>query len=146
MDNARKANGQFGAGNRANPRGRPRKSASLIDEVARELRAKVTITENGKRRRVSKLAANTKQIVNQGASGEIKAAKMALDFAMRAQKEAEPVIEAPPLSRSDREIVERFLARLRLTELTQAAAETTEPEPSETPSSPTSEENPDADA
>ena len=59
MENDRKANGQFGTGNRANPNGRPRKGKSMYDEVARELQAKVTITENGKRKRVSKLAANT---------------------------------------------------------------------------------------
>ena len=74
MDDERKANGQFGAGNRANPNGRPRKGKSMYDEVKRELQAKVTITENGKRKRVSKLAANAKQIANQGASGEIRAA------------------------------------------------------------------------
>ena len=116
MDNERKANGQFGAGNRANPSGRPRKGRSMYDEVTRELQAKVTITENGKRKRVSKLAANAKQIANQGASGEIRAAKMAVDFALRAEKEREAPIEVASLSQNDRAIVERFIARLELTE------------------------------
>ena len=116
MESSRKANGQFGAGNRANPMGRPRKTKSMIDEVARELQAKVTITENGKRRRVSKLAANAKQVANQGASGELKAAKMTMDFAMRAEREREAPPEARTLSQNDREIVERFIARLKLTD------------------------------
>lgn len=147
MDNERKANGQFGAGNRANPSGRPRKGRSMYDEVTRELQAKVTITENGKRKRVSKLAANAKQIANQGASGEIRAAKMAVDFALRAEKEREAPIEVAPLSQNDRAIVERFIARLELTERHQPQAEFSEPEatPAEEPNQP-NEENPDADA
>lgn len=147
MEKDRKANGQFGAGNRANPNGRPRKGKSMYDEVARELQAKVTITENGKRKRVSKLAANAKQIANQGASGEIRAAKMAVDFALRAEKERETPIEAAPLSQNDRAIVERFIARLELTERHQPQAESSEPEatPTEEPNQ-SNEENPDADA
>ena len=147
MDNERKANGQFGAGNRANPNGRPRNGRSMYDEVARELQAKVTITENGQRKRVSKLAANAKQIANQGASGEIRAAKMAVDFALRAEKEREAPPEAQPLSQNDRAIVERFIARVKAAELNPPEAESSEPEAT-TPerSNQTNEENPDADA
>ena len=150
MDNERKANGQFGAGNRANPNGRPRKSKSMYDEVTRELQAKVTITENGKRKRVSKLAANAKQIANQGASGEIRAAKMAVDFALRAEREREAPTEVQPLSHNDREIVDRFIGRLKLAELAADAPATNDPEATQTNASDqlgqTNEENPDANA
>ena len=150
MDNERKANGQFGVGNRANPTGRPRKGKSMYDEIARELQAKVTITENGQRKRVSKLAANAKQIANQGASGEIRAAKMAVDFALRTEKEREAPAEPRPLSQNDREIVERFLARNKLAELAAAEVATSEPE-ADQPDVPdqsgqADEENPNADA
>ena len=53
MSEDRERSGRFAAGNRANPNGRPRKTRSLNEEIARELSAKVTITENGKRKRVS---------------------------------------------------------------------------------------------
>lgn len=147
MDNERKANGQFGAGNRANPYGRPRKSKSMYDEVARELQAKVTITENGKRKRVSKLAANTKQIANQGASGAIRAAKMTVDFALRAERERDAPPEALPLSQNDRAIVERFLARVKAVEANLPDAETADlqaPQPEH--SNQFNQENPDANA
>ena len=150
MENERKANGQFGAGNRANPNGRPRNGKSMYDEVKRELQAKVTITENGKRKRVTKLAANTKQIANQGASGEIRAAKMAVDFALRAEREHEAPPEVQLLSQNDRAIVERFLARVRAAEANSPEAESSEPEasPPEEPnqSNQSNEENPDANA
>ena len=150
MENDRKANGQFGTGNRANPHGRPRKGKSMYDEVARELQAKVTITENGKRKRVSKLAANTKQIANQGASGALRAAKMTVDFALRAEKERDAPPEAQPLSQNDRAIVERFLARVKAAEANSPEAESSEPEasPPEEPnqSNQSNKENPDANA
>ena len=142
MEDNRERSGRFGAGNRANPNGRPRKGKSMIEEVARELQAKVTITENGKRKRVSKLAANAKQIANQGASGELKAAKMAMDFAMRAEKQRDVPPEAQPLTQNDREIVERFIARLRLTEFTPTNPDTTD---ADSPAI-SIEENPDANA
>jgi hypothetical protein len=147
METSRKDNGQFGAGNRANPAGRPRKGKSMLEEVARELRAMVTITENGKRKRVSKLAANAKQIANQGASGEIKAAKMAVDFALRAEKEREAPPGVTPFSHNDRDIVERFIARLKLTEFWSADPEPSKPAPAE-PELPSqsNQENPDAHA
>ncbi len=115
MSDNRQSNGRFGAGNRANPKGRPRKSGKLSDTILRELNAKVTVTENNRRRRVSKLAASTTQIANRGASGDLRAAKLAMDLAMRAEAEIETAPKAPPLTASDREIVDRFIARLRLT-------------------------------
>ena len=152
MENERKANGQFGAGNRANSNGRPRKGKSMYDEVKRELQAKVTITENGKRKRVTKLAATPKQIANQGASGEIRAAKMAVDFALRAERECEAPPEVQPLSQNDRAIVERFLARVKAAELNSPKAETADPEAAHSEQSNQSnpnqsnKENPDANA
>ena len=118
MSEARRdSNGRFGPGNRGNPNGRPRKSRSLIDQVMRELQTKVTITENGTRKQIPKLSASAKQIANQGASGDIKAAKLAVDYAMKAEKEREPAAAAPALTEHDRAIVMRFIARLQATEL-----------------------------
>lgn len=97
---------------------------------------------------MSKLAANTKQIANQGASGEIRAAKMAVDFALRAEREREAPVEAAPLSHNDREIVERFLARVKAVALAADDPATNEPEATQTNASDhpgqTNEENPDA--
>jgi hypothetical protein len=116
MSEERASNGRFGPGNRGNPNGRPPNSRSLVDQVTRELQAKVTITENGRRKRVSKLAANAKQIANQGASGDIKAAKLTVDYAMKAEKEREPAPAEPALTENDRAIAMRFIARLQATQ------------------------------
>ena len=116
MSAERQANGQFGLGNRANPNGRPRKNRSFGEEIRRELAAKVTITENGKRKRVSKISANAKQIANQGASGDLRAAKIALDLAHKTDTEREGATSALGLTESDKEIVARFIERLKATD------------------------------
>ena len=107
--------GKFPKGKSGNPRGRPRKSRSVDDAILGAANEKVGITENGRRRRVRKIDAVAKQVLNRGAGGDPRSAKLALDFAQRAE---DRLTAAPPpsdeLSASDEAIVDRFVARLRL--------------------------------
>ena len=82
----------------------------------REMTSSLTVTENSKRKRISKLAANAKQIANQGASGDLKAAKLSMDLALKAESGVAAVATLLPLTQNDRAIVERFIARLNLTQ------------------------------
>ena len=116
MSEGREQNGRFGQGNRANPGGRPRKGTTVNDVILREMSSSLTVTENSKRKRISKLAASAKQIANQGASGDLKAAKMSVDLAMKAEFGATPCAAPPPLTQNDRAIVDRFIARLNITQ------------------------------
>jgi hypothetical protein len=116
MSGGRDGNGRFTSGNRANPNGRPRKTRTLSEDIARELSAKVTITENGKRKRVSKLSASAKQIANQAASGDLKAAKLTMDLAQKADRDREAAPIAAGLTATDKEIVMRFITRFKATE------------------------------
>ena len=117
MNAVRQANGRFGAGNCANPLGRPREKRSANETILKELSAPITVTENQRRRKISKLAANVKQVANKGASGELRAAKMSIDLALKAEREQEAVPCAPALTESDQTIVARFLARLQITQV-----------------------------
>ena len=115
MSEGREQNGRFGQGNRANPDGRPRGGRSVNDIIMRELSSPLIVTENSKRKKISKLAANTKQIANQGASGDLKAAKMSVDLALKAENSTTASAAPPPSTQNDQAIVERFIARLNLT-------------------------------
>jgi hypothetical protein len=115
MSEGREMNGRFAVGNRANPNGRPRKNRSVNDTILREIKAPVTVTENNKRRRISKLEANAKQIANLGASGDLRAAKLTMDLALRAEGSQDAPRAPLPLTQNDRAIAERFIARLCLT-------------------------------
>lgn len=119
MTDGRERNGRFGQGNRANPNGRPRRGRTVNDIIMREMSSSLTVTENSKRKRISKLAANAKQIANQGASGDLKAAKMSVDMALKAEIGAAASTGPPPLTHNDRAIVERFIARLNLTQISE---------------------------
>jgi hypothetical protein len=70
---------QFKPGQSGNPKGRPKKVATLPDIFSRELRAQVSILSNGKRKKVPMLVAIVKQHLNKAANGDSKAAAMVLN-------------------------------------------------------------------
>jgi len=77
------------------------------------LNESIPVTENGRRRKISKLQAAAKQIANKGAAGDLRASKLAFDLAERAEQQAAAQPVNDRLSASDEEIVERLKARFR---------------------------------
>ena len=71
---------RFRAGVSGNPRGRPKGAKNLSSVVAATLGERVTVTENGRRRSITKLEAAVKQLVNRAASGEARSLKLLLPF------------------------------------------------------------------
>ena len=61
---------QFRQGVSGNPRGRPKGARNFATVVAATLGERLTITENGRRKRITKLDAVVKQLVNRAAGGE----------------------------------------------------------------------------
>ncbi|THD43467.1 MAG: hypothetical protein E7774_12820 [Bradyrhizobium sp.] len=71
---------RFRPGKSGNPRGRPKGARNLASVVAAAIGERVAITENGQRRRITKLDAAIKQLVNRAASGEVKATQLLLQL------------------------------------------------------------------
>jgi hypothetical protein len=71
---------QFKPGQSGNPKGRPKKAATLPDVLSKELRTRVPIVNNGKRKKVSLLVAIMKQHLNKAANGDAKAAALVLNL------------------------------------------------------------------
>lgn len=107
--------GTFEPGQSGNRAGRPRKSRSVDASLMKALQEPVTVTENGRRKRIPKLDVTTRQLVNKGAAGDHRATKLALDMAQKAEERAQQAPSSPTLSQNDEEIVARFVARLRQT-------------------------------
>lgn len=79
---------RFQPGRSGNPRGRPKGARNLSAVIASTLNEKVPVTENGRRRHITKLEAAVKQLVNRAASGEARATQLL--FALIAADEARP--------------------------------------------------------
>jgi hypothetical protein len=79
---------QFKKGTSGNPSGRPKKVASLNSELMRELNSTVRIQEKGKVRVITKLVVLMRQMVNQAASGNLRAADKVLKLLVVAQQVA----------------------------------------------------------
>jgi hypothetical protein len=115
MIEPRDRSGRFRPGHTGNANGRPRKHHGVDAAVTRALQEKITVTEQGRRKRKSKLEVTAAQIANKGASGDLRAAKMALDLHSKAEGNHQGAPAPLPLTQNDRAIAERFIARLNLT-------------------------------
>lgn len=72
---------QFQKGKSGNPPGRPPNSLNAKTIALQELSARVAVTENGVRKKISKLQIALKQAVNKATSGDLKAIPMVLAVA-----------------------------------------------------------------
>jgi hypothetical protein len=102
---------QFGKGHSGNPRGRPKGSPNLSTLLDGALNERVIVSENGKRKRITKREAILKQLVNKAASGDPKSIHMLLTeirLAEGRQPSAEPML----LDETDREVIRQLYQRL----------------------------------
>ena len=103
-------NARFQKGQSGNPKGRPRGSrnaSTLLDEALKE---RVVVSENGRRKKITKLEAILTQLVNRAAGGDHRATQLLLahqiprieenDASRSAAAERTPL--PPPLSAEER--------------------------------------------
>jgi hypothetical protein len=105
---------RFKKGQSGNPQGRPKGSLNLSTLLMRTLREKVIITENGKRKTVTKFHAVIKQLVNKAASGDLRASHELLTLTRVAEAEMNSNETATPdIGDLDRQVMEGILRRLQ---------------------------------
>ena len=106
----------FQKGRSGNPKGRPKGSKNFATLLTQALDEKVHVTEDGRRRRVTKRELVIKQLVNKSAKADLRAIKQLTDIVERVDPRA-GASAAPPepreLTPADREVVVMFIARLR---------------------------------
>jgi len=69
---------RFRPGQSGNPRGRPKGARNLATVIAATLGERVAVSENDRRRRITKLEAAVKQLVNRAAGGETRMIQLLL--------------------------------------------------------------------
>jgi hypothetical protein len=103
----------FEKGQSGNPCGRPPGSRNLTTLLNDTLNETVTITENGRRRKITKREAVIKQLVNKSASADPRSLKILLDLMLnleaRARSSADPT---PDVGAGDEEVLKQLKARL----------------------------------
>jgi Family of unknown function (DUF5681) len=106
--------GGFPKGQSGNPQGRPRGSKNLATLLAEALDEKVQITEDGKRRRVTKRELVVKQLVNKSAAADLRAIKQLTDIVQGVERRAEaaPTPAPPALTTADEEVIAELRKRI----------------------------------
>jgi hypothetical protein len=104
---------RFKPGQSGNLKGRPKGSKNFSTAIQAELDSCIVATENGKRRKITKRDALSKQIVNRAVSGELKAISMLLNEMRQienqsAARSAEGVFDRP----EDHSVMENIKRRI----------------------------------
>lgn len=106
---------QFKKGESGNPKGRPKGARGLEKVVLDELKTKITVNENGRSKKLKKVEAIAKQMVNKALTGDHKAITQVLTVSQRHEdREAAkgvPIIETLP--QEDRQVMESLMARIK---------------------------------
>ena len=94
------------------PRGRPRGAKNLATLVGQALDQKVSVSEQGRHRKVTKREAIIKQLVNQSATADWRAVKILLDMLRDIESRTESAApEASSFSVADEKVIEQLKAR-----------------------------------
>jgi hypothetical protein len=102
---------QFKPGKSGNPKGRPKGSLNLVNDLAAELSEQIAVREGGQTRRISKQRALIKSLLAKGIQGEVRAAAAVLALYARVNVEG---VDDGTKSIDDAElaILRRFAPRL----------------------------------
>ena len=102
---------RFRPGQSGNPTG-VRKVGKSIGARLRELmNSKVTVTEQGRSRRISRLDVMLRQLANDAMRGDQRAFRLLMDFLHRYGAEAEGAVRSEEITSEDLEILSDYLRR-----------------------------------
>ena len=103
----------FQKGQSGNPRGRPCGSKNLKTLLSEALNEPVIITENGRRRKITKREAIVREVVNCSARPDLRAVRIVFDLLRDIEGQTEPASpESSAFTAADEEVIEQLKARL----------------------------------
>jgi hypothetical protein len=104
---------QFKKGRSGNPNGRARGSKNLATLIMAALNEPVVVTQNGRRKTITKLEAMTTQLANKGASGESKATQLLLGMVQLFEDRGNMPEQTKVIEEADRQVMQLLFARIR---------------------------------
>ena len=106
---------RFKKGQSGNPSGRPKGSKNFSTLLAEALNEPVVVTEDGRRRRISKRELGLKQLANKFAMAEAQATKILLGLMLERERLAAAAVpaERPTFGAADEKVIANLLKGLR---------------------------------
>jgi hypothetical protein len=104
---------RFKKGESGNPTGRPKGSKNLTTLLEKELKQRVVVTENGRRRSITKQEAMVKHLVNKAVSGDRALMQLLLEEIRLLEVRAASSPSGTNLDEADREVMRQIQERMR---------------------------------
>jgi len=107
---------RFKKGKSGNPTGRPKGSKNLATIFAELGNERVTVTENGRTRRLTKMEAIILQLTNKSLSGNLVAIRDHLRMSQLLEGSGRAELSSTPVSEADREVMKSIVERIHKVE------------------------------
>ena len=104
---------RFKKGESGNPTGRPKGSKNLTTLLEKELKQRVVVTENGRRRSITKQEAMVKHLVNKAVSGDRPLMQLLLEEIRLLEARAASSPSDASIDEADREVMRQIQERMR---------------------------------
>jgi hypothetical protein len=104
---------QFKKGQSGNPKGRAKGSKNLAALIMSALNEPVTVTQNGRRKRITKIEAMTTQLANKGASGDPKATQLLMGVVQLYEDRSETPAQTNAVGDADRQVMQLLFSRIQ---------------------------------
>lgn len=115
---------RFKPGQSGNPRGRPAGVKSLSDIVRKIVGQKVTVTENGRTRRIPRLEAILLRAAGEASRGDPRALRLLLQLTERYGESAQAGVRRDEMAAEDIAILQRYLPDLDVSDPHETVPET----------------------
>jgi hypothetical protein len=104
--------GQFRPGQSGNPTGRRKASPTIGVRLQELMNSKITVTENGRSRRISRLDVMLRQLTNDAMRGDKRAFKLLMEFLHRYDAAVEGTVRSEEMASEDLEILSDYLRKI----------------------------------
>jgi hypothetical protein len=107
------AESRFVKGVSGNPRGRPKGSKNVFSVMQKAARERITVTQNGRVRTLTKLEAGATQLSNKAAGGDLRAIRELLLWSRQAEEAITAELPPDAMQEADRVVMASLVKRIQ---------------------------------
>ena len=102
---------RFKPGQSGNPKGKAKGAIGIAAQIKKQLQRKITVTENGRKRKLTLQEVMLASFAAKAAKGDLKAAEFLLRMQEKYQDSADHSIDPTSLPAEDRQLMDAYFAR-----------------------------------